>query len=412
MKCAIGLAGVALGLLAVPLAIALPLWPGAASDEPLALQGPFTWKQQRGNFGAVVQGTLKLRILRGAGSFTCFLTGAGQLGGQQQIGPTTTRIQGSVSMAAGTCSGTFDPASGKLAGTAQLTVRTKGSTTVHISAQGAQDQSQPINADSTDALILSGTVSGGSGHGTATYVKGGSFAWDVTADAGSTPPPAPPAPTPPTAATPPAGTPPAASPSGPPAAPPPRTKNQGPMPQADIDKLAAQKQADQKKLDQALADLKKNREFVNRLDEGAAKGVNEALKQSLEAGAKLLDQARKGASGEGPGAATKTFEVLDKLNKIKELIGDLQEVRAGMAKVDADVKAGKYTENQGRIINGTAVVGKTIKIVVDKVPVVGWAASEVVDGTFGVVIKQATRNAEDGARLECCLADAFADCCY
>ncbi len=411
MKYALGAASMATVAVGATVALALPFLPSAApaSDEPVALQGPFTWTQQRGAFGAVVQGTLKLRILPAAGTFTCFLTGQGQLKGQQKIGPTSTRIDGNVSMAAGTCSGSYDRVTGKLAGNAKLRVQTRGTTTVHIAAEGAkQEHVQPIQADATDALMLVGTVSGGSAQGTATYSKGGSFHWEATGSAGAVPTSVPP-PAPPPAATAPPPSPPTAPPPG---GLPPRTKGHAPMPQTEIDKLGAKKQADQQKLDQTLAAVTKNQEFVQGLDESAAKGVNEALKNALELAAKLIDQAQKGASGEGPGAATKTFETLDKLNKVKELISDLREVRDSMAKVDADVKAGKYNENRGNILKGTAVLGKTIKVVVDKVPVVGWAGGEVVDKTFGTVIKVATTRAETGTRWDCCYADPASDCCF
>lgn len=397
-------------------AAALPAQAQVTGDEPIGLQGPFTWTQQRGQFGAVIHGELKLRLLPGAGTFTCFLQGAGELQGQLKAGPSVTRIDGHVTMAAASCSGTINTATGALAGTAQLHVKTTGSTTVDVHMQGAnQHHVEPINADSNDALILSGNVNNLTGTGKARYVKGGAFDWTVTRDGSApTPPvvadPAPPKPTTPTpqsvtqklgaALTQALG--------------PAKAPGKQPPTQADLDKLAAQKQQLKADLDKALADEKAHKDFVNGLDESAAKGAVDGLKATLEHGAKVLDETLKKNKWDEhapPGTASKSWSAIDKLMKIKEWFTDVKDVQKTFEDVNKEVKNGGYNATRGNMIKGTAVLGKTIKIVVDKVPIVGSAASEVVDKTFGVVIKLGSDRAKTGTRWDCCNADAMSDCC-
>ena len=386
------------------------------SDEPFALQGPFTWTQQRGQFGAVIQGELKLRVLPAAGTFTCFVQGQGKLAGELKAGPSVTRIDGTVTMAASSCSGTWNRATGALGGTAQLHVKTAGKTDVDIHMQGAsQHHSQPIDADSTDALILSGQVVGHAGTGHASYVKGGAFDWRVTGDAGAPPPQdAPPAPAPPQSLLQKLGQALGQPPSAPPPPGTPPKKAHAPATKADVDKLAADKEKMKADLDQALQDQKAHKAFTDSLDESAAKGAVDGLKAALEHGASVLDEAlkkNKWDENAPPGTASKVWSTLDKLNKLKDLISDIREVQSTMAGVDKDVKAGAYNENRGRMVKGTAVLGKTIKIVIDKLPIVGSAASEVVDKTFGTVVHLANERAKTGNRWDCCVADQASDCC-
>lgn len=394
------------------------------SDEPFALQGNFTWTQKRGQFGAVIPGQLKLRILPGAGTFTCFVQGQGRLEGQLKVGPSVTRIDGSVSMAASSCSGTWNRSTGALAGTAQLHVKTSGKTEVDIRAEGAsQHHVQPIDADSTDALILSGHVEANSGNGTARYVKGGAFDWSVAREgsAAGTPPdtPAPPPPPPPQSLSQKLGQALTQALSQPPAVPPPPgtppKKAHTPATQADLDKLSAEKQRLKAQLDAALQAEQDHKAMADSLDEAASKGAIDGLKAALEHSAAVLDEAlkkNKWDENAPPGPASKAWSTLDKLNKLKELVSDVREVSKTFEGVDKEVKNGAYNANRGQMIKGTAVLGKTIKIVVDKLPVVGSSASEVVDKTFGVVVKVATARAKTGTRWDCCTADPESDCCF
>lgn len=389
------------------------------SDEPRSLHGPFAWTQQRGQFGAVIHGELKLRILPAAGTFTCFVTGQGKLQGRLAVGPSVTRIDGTVSMAASTCSGTWDAATGALTGTAQLRVRTSGKTDVDIQAQGgAQHHSQPIDADVTDALFLSGTVGATSGSGKARYVKGGAFDWTVAAEVATSPPgPPPPPPTqpqPPHQPLPPGLPQPPGQPQPPKVPPDLPKKPKKPATQAEIDQLAAAQHQAQSALNAALQAQAAQQAQAEALDEAAGKGVQEGLKASIEHGAKVLDEALKHNSWDEhapPGPASKAWNTLDRLNKLKELLADFRAIQKTFAGVDQEVKNGSYGATSGKMIKGTAVLGKTIKIVVDKLPVVGTAGAEIVDQTFGVVVKTATQRAKTGARWECCMDDPTSDCC-
>ncbi len=389
-----------------------------ASDEPVSMRGPFTWTQKRGQFGAIVQGDLKIRLLPAAGTFTCFVQGQGKLEGQLKVGPSTTRIDGNVTLAASSCSGTWNAASGAMAGTAQLHVKTIGKTTVDIHTQGvSQHQDEPIDADSSDALILSGTLAPQGGTGNARYVKGGAFAWTVAADGGVAPTTPPVAPEPqPQSLTQKLGQALGQALSPPPGTPPPVVKKpHGAASQADLDKLTAQKQQYKADLAKALDDEKAHKEFVNGLDESAGKGALDGLKATLEHGAAVLDEALKKNKWDEhapPGAASKTWSAVDKLMKLKEMVGDIQEVRQTFEGVDKDVKNGVYNANRGQMLKGTAVLGKTLKVVVDKLPIVGSAGSEIVDKTFGTVLKVATARAKLGTRWDCCTADPESDCCF
>ena len=395
--------------------VSLPAAAQSANDEPFSLRGPFTWTQKRGQFGAVVQGELKVRILPAAGTFTCFVTGAGRLEGQLKAGPSTTRIDGHVTMAASACSGTWNGATGALGGTAQLHAKTTGKTVVDIRAQGVNQHNEvPLDADSTDALILSGTVKPAGGTGTARYVKGGSFDWTVSLDGAAPAPTTPPTPEP-QSLTQKLGQALGQVLTQPPPTPPPSTKPRAPASQADVDKLQAQKAQLKAELDKALEAEKAHKEFVNGLDDSAAKGAIDGLKAAAEHGAAVLDEAMKKNKWDAhapPGTASKGWSAADKLLKLKEAISDIQDVQKTFEGVDKDVKNGAYNAERGRMLKGTAVLGKTLKIVVDKLPVVGSAGSEIVDKTFGVVVKVATERAKTGTRWDCCYADPAGDCCF
>jgi len=110
--------------------------------------------------------------------------------------------------------------------------------------------------------------------------------------------------------------------------------------------------------------------------------------------------------------ASRAWATLDKLNKLKELVGDIREVQKTFEGVDKEVQSGGYNANRGNMVKGTAVLGKTLKIVVDKLPVVGSAASEVVDKTFGTVVDLAVKRAKTGNRWDCCAAEPDSDCCF
>lgn len=114
---------------------------------------------------------------------------------------------------------------------------------------------------------------------------------------------------------------------------------------------------------------------------------------------------------EAPGPGSKAFDAYDKLNKAKEVLGDVDEVRTSIKALEAKVKAGEIRGDHGRMLKGTVILGKGLKLVVDKVPVVGWAGAEVVDKTFGVVVKVGSDFAKTTSTWDCCTNDPAADCC-
>lgn len=379
--------------------------PSAApsSDEPRSYEGPFTWTQKRMGFGATIQGTLKLRVLPAAGTFTCFLSGNGPLSGNLQVGPSNTRMEGQVRMAAGTCSGTWNPKTGELKGVAQLRTTTTGRAIVDTNAGGQkQHHEQPLDASSSDPLTLRGMTDGSTAHGVATYAKGGSFTWTTQQTGGAAASAQPTQPTQPIPPTP---------PSQPPTQPQLPGKPSGPMPP----KVAGAKaKADQAKqtLGQAMAPIKAQAPAPDAFDEAAGKGIDEATKAGVKTGLEIVDASiKKNGWSEAPGPGSKAFDAYDKLNKAKEALTDVDEVRKSIKALEAKVKAGEIRGDHGKILKGTVILGKGLKLVVDKVPVVGWAGAEVVDKTFGVVVKVGSGFAKTTSTWDCCTDDPAADCC-
>ncbi len=390
----------------------LPGAPAASSDEPRAYQGPFTWTQKRMGLGATVTGEIKLRILPAAGKFTCFLSGTGPLEGTLVVGPSTTRMNGNVRMAASTCSGTWNPATGEISGSAQLRATTVGTATVDVAAGGHKQHSvQPMDSSSSDALTLRGITEGAQAHGVASYAKGGSFTWTAALAGGVAPPAPPPAAQPP-------GKPPAAGPQplvGPSGGPSAAAPANPPGSNADHPKTAKAKAGQQQAkqaLTQALAPVKAQANPADSFDEAAGKGMAEATKSAIQAGLQILDEATKAnphSDAAGPGS--KAFQTADKINKAKEVLSDINEVRQSIQQLEQKVKAGEIRGDHGRMLKGTVILGKGLKLVVDKVPVVGWAGAEVVDKTFGVVVKVGSDFAKKTSTWDCCTADPAADCC-
>lgn len=375
-----------------------------SSDEPRTYEGPFSWTQKRMGFGATIQGNLKLRVLPAAGTFTCFLSGNGPLSGQLQVGPSTTRMQGQVRMAASTCSGTWNPKTGELKGVAQLRTTTTGKAIVDVNAGGQkQHQEQPLDASSSDPLTLRGMTDGSSAHGVATYAKGGSFTWttDQTGGASASAQPVQPK----------TDQPPAPAQPPPPTQPQPPTHSTGLVP-AKV--AGAKAKADQAKqtLGQTMAPIKGQSPAPNAFDEAAGKGIDEATKAGIKTGLEIVDTAiKQNKWSEAPGPGSKAFEAYDKLNKAKEVLNDVNEVRQSIKALEAKVKAGEIRGDHGKMLKGTVILGKGLKLVVEKVPVVGWAGAEVVDKTFGVVVKVGSGFAKTTNTWDCCTHDPAADCC-
>lgn len=364
-------------------------------------------------FGSTVTGELKLRVLPAAGRFTCFLSGDGPLSGTLVAGPSTTTMQGKVKVAASTCAGTWNPATGELVGTAQLRAITQGTATVDVNAGGhKQHQLQPLDGSSTDALTLRGMTEGGAAHGVATYAKGGSFTWTVALSSGS-PPTVPPPPPAAAGSQPPAK---ASQPLLPPSSLPPVGQPPGPVGANPDHPKTAKAKAKQDQAKQALtavlAPVKSQTTPPDSFDEAAAKGMGEATKAAVQAGLQILDEATKGNPfSDAPGPGSKAFDAADKINKAKEVIQDINEVRESIRKLEQKVKAGEVRGDHGRMLKGTVILGKGLKLVVDKVPIVGWAGAEVVDKTFGVVVKVGSEFAKTTSTWDCCTQDPAADCC-
>ena len=116
----------------------------------------------------------------------------------------------------------------------------------------------------------------------------------------------------------------------------------------------------------------------------------------------------KEASGE---EASKASGYLDTAGKATEVYKDVNEASEAFDRVNDKINSNKITQEQGRLLKVGYALGKAVKWVCKKIPVVGDAAGDVADGAFRAGMKTGEKIAEHTTKTNKCIDDPLSDDC-